>query len=122
MEREDIEYITALIAISNIDLLTRLDLITENLSQSKAHEIYGKKNIDKWRQLGWIVAYESGNKTYATVYYRRSECEKAMLMTEASVIPRKDTRINQIVDAIRKEVIQSLEISAPKHKAGQNKA
>lgn len=98
MEPSEIENLTALIGICIIDTLSRLDLITENLSQSKAHEIYGKKNIVKWRQLGWIVAYESGNKTYATVYFRRSECEKAMLMTEASDKPRKGTRINQIID------------------------
>lgn len=117
MEREEIEYIVALIDITVTNTLSKLDLIPENLSEPKAHKIYGEKMIVKWRQKGWIVAYPSANKKYAKVYYKRSECEKASRMMESSGLPKKSSSPSLIIDEIRKQVIESLEISAAKEKA-----
>ena len=131
MEREEIEYVVALTEIITENILAKLDLIPENLSEPKAHKIYGEKNIVKWRQKGWIVAYPSANKSYAKVYYKRSECQKASRMMVSSGLPKKSSSPSLIVEEIRKRVIESLEISAtkekakviaPKLKTGQNKA
>lgn len=83
MEREEIEYITALIDITVTNTLTKLDLIPERYSESKANKIYGEKQIKRWREKRWITAYSSGNETNAKLCYLRSECETARLMMES---------------------------------------
>jgi hypothetical protein len=121
MEREEIEYLTALIDITVTNTLTKLDLIPERYSESKANEIYGTKQIKRWREKKWIVAYPSGNATNAKYYYLRSECETARLMMESILRKGYDgkitktmegTSIRRILDMVRKEVFESIEIKA----------
>lgn len=122
MEREEIEYVVALAQIIVTDTLAQLDLIPENLSEPKAHKIYGAKNIEKWRQKGWIVAYPSANKTYAKVYYKRSECEKASRMMISSGLPKKSSTPSLIVEEIRNQIIQSQFKSQSNEKSKNHKA
>lgn len=125
MEREEIEYITALIDITVTNTLTKLDLIPERYSESKANEIYGTKEIKRWREKRWIIAYSSGNATRARLYYLRSECETARQMMEGIIRKGYDgkitntmegTSIRRILDMVRKEVFVSLEMKAAKEK------
>lgn len=140
MEREEIEYIVALIDITVTNTLTKLDLIPERYSESQANKIYGEKQIKQWRASRWIISYPSGNETKAKYYYLRSECEIARQMMEGIIRKGYDgkitntmegTSIRRILDMVRKQVFESLEMSAAKEKAraiaskkktGQNKA
>ena len=125
MEREEIEYLAALIDITVTNTLTKLDLIPERYSESQANKIYGAKQIKHWRQNQWITAYPSGNAVKARLYYLRSECENARLMLEAIIRKGYDGKITKtmegnsirrILDMVRKEVFESLERSAAKEK------
>lgn len=98
MEREEIEYIAALIDITVMNTLTKLDLIPERYSESQANKIYGAKQIKHWRQSQWITAYPSGNAVKARLYYLRSECENARLMLEAIIRKGYDGKITKTME------------------------
>jgi len=125
MEREEIEYIAALIDITVTNTLTKLDLIPERYSASQANKIYGAKEIIHWRQRQWITAYSTGNSVRSKIYYLRSECENARLMMESIIRKGYDGKITktmegtiviQILDMVRKQVFESLEMKAAKEK------
>ena len=120
MEREEIEYIAALIDITVTNTLSKLDLIKENISESKAKQLYGLKLLEQWKHNRWIIAYQGDGKRQ---YFKRSELERARLMMESIrrkgpdgkiTNTRDDNSINQIIEEIRRQVIELLQRSSSK--------
>lgn len=83
------------IRIGALETLNELGLIKDQLSPAQARKIVRKRQLDEWRQKGWITGYPTGNLKRGRYYYKRSEIERAMLMTSLGNIPTN--RITKLI-------------------------
>lgn len=68
--------------------LSKLGLLSEQVSESQAKKMYGKRLINEWRHKRWIVGYPTGNKERGKVYFKRTELETASRMLDIqNIIP-----------------------------------
>jgi hypothetical protein len=87
MNRDDIENMFACgVRLGVIQTLRELNLLDDRLTMPKAHRCYGRKTVERWLLNGWVQLYSTGNEKRGRYYLRRSECETAKLMLDASNI------------------------------------
>lgn len=83
MQDTTIEIIVAKsIEIGVHNTLGKLGLLNDQISESQAKKMYGKRLINEWRRKRWIVGYPTGNKERRKVYYKRTELETASRMLD----------------------------------------
>jgi hypothetical protein len=87
MTINDIENMFACgVKLGVIQTLKELNLLDNRLTMPKAHSEYGRKTVERWLLNGWVQLYSTGNQKRGRYYLRRSECETAKLMLDASNI------------------------------------
>lgn len=85
------------IQVGVINLAGQLGLIDEMVTKRQAWKMYGKRQVEEWREKRWIVGYPTGNAKIRKFHYKRSELETASRMLDMiNVIPA--TKLKQIAE------------------------
>jgi len=80
--------VTKSIRLGTMETLTALGLLSDQITPAQARKIAKQRQLDEWRTKGWITGYPTGNPQRGKFYYKRSEIERAILMTSlGSLIP-----------------------------------